>query len=73
MNLLWAISCVLGLVYDCKSFLGGLGVCLDQRKCLNCTVSLISDYDFSLGFWKLLWPFERVLGRELDWKGLHIC
>ena len=49
-----------------------LGTYLDQKEGLNYAGKWFSVCDFSSSFLDLLWPFERVLGRELDWKGLHM-
>ena len=54
---------MLGLVYDCKSFLGVLGMCLDQEKCLNCTGRLKTVFGFSSKILNLVMPFQRFLGR----------
>ena len=61
------------LVNDCKRFLEGSGVCLDQRESLNCVGRWFSVCDFSLEKWNLLWPFLSVLGREWYCQGLHMC
>ena len=47
----------LRLVLDGKRFLGLLGTCLDQEKCLNCTGRLKTVCDFSSNFLNLVLSF----------------
>ena len=63
---------MLGLVYDCKSFLGVLGMCLDQKKGLNYAGIWISVCDFSLEFLNLVLLSQRFLGRDSCMRGLHL-
>ena len=54
----------LRLVLDGKRFLGVLGTRFDPKRGLNYAGKWFSVCKFSSSFWNVVWPFERVLGRE---------
>ena len=70
--MLWTIPCMLGLVLDGKRFLETQARCLNQEEALNSPGGLISVLNFSLEFLNFVLLSQWFLGREFDWRGLHM-
>ena len=63
---------VLELSSDCKRFLEGPTMYWKQEKGSNWPASENSVFTFLQVFWNFVWPFLVSLGREFDWRGLHM-
>ena len=72
VSLFWAVSWALALSSDCKRFLEGPAMYWKQEKGSNWPASENSVFTFLQVFWNFVWPFLVSLGREFDWRGLHM-